>query len=124
MIHDAKAMKGSNQMRKGLKKSAVVLLSVFLLICRLYRHLPKICRPPSVATCRRKIVVCCVSSQEAMSEVGSGVYSSEINLLLAGIPGLPVEELSFTVTQRCDLCTRSGVDGATGRNANHAAWKR
>lgn len=86
-------------MRKGLKKSAVVLLSVFLLICSAVPAFAQDMPAPFCGDLSEEDCGLLVSSQEAMGEVGSGVYSSEINLLLAGIPGLPVEELSFTVTQ-------------------------
>jgi hypothetical protein len=86
-------------MRKGLKKSAVVMLLVFLLLCSAVPAFAQDLPEPFCGQLSEEDCSVLTSSQEAMLEVGSGVYNSEINFMLAGIPGLPVEEVSFTVTQ-------------------------
>lgn len=86
-------------MRKGLKKSAVAVLLVFLL---LGSAVPAFAQDLPEPFCGQLSADDCgvlTSSQEAMQEVGSGVYNSEIAFLLAGVPGLPVEEIAFNLTQ-------------------------
>lgn len=86
-------------MRKCVKKSAVLLLSILLLIGSVVPAFAQDLPEPFCGELSEDDCGILTSSQEAMSEVGSGVYSSEINFLLAGVPGLPVEEVSFTLTQ-------------------------
>lgn len=86
-------------MRNGLKKSAVVLLLVFLLLCSAVPAFAQDVPEPFCGKLSEDDCGVLVSSQEAMQEVGSGVYNSEINFLLSGVPGLPVEEIAFTLTQ-------------------------
>lgn len=86
-------------MRKGLKKSVMLILLVFLLA---FSAVPAFAQDLPEPFCGNLAEDDCgvlVSSQEAMLEVGSGVYNSEINFMVAGVPGLPVEELSFNLTQ-------------------------
>lgn len=86
-------------MRKGLKKSAVVILLVFLLLCSAVPAFAQDLPAPFCGKLSEEDCGILISSQEAMQEVGSGVYSSEVNFLLAGVPGLPVKEISFNLTQ-------------------------
>lgn len=86
-------------MRNGLKKSAGVLLFVFLLLCSAVPAFAQDLPEPFCGALSEDDCGVLVSSQEAMQEVGSGVYNSEINFLLSGVPGLPVEEIAFTLTQ-------------------------
>lgn len=86
-------------MRKSLKKSTMVVLLVFLLLCSsvpaFAQDLPEpFCGDLSADDCDILI-----SAQDAALTVGSGVYNSEIDFQLAGIPGLPVEEVAFNLTQ-------------------------
>ena len=86
-------------MRKGLKKSAIVVLLVFLLLCSAVPAFAQDLPEPFCGKLTEEDCGILTSSQEAMQEVGSGVYNSEINFLLSGVPGLPVKEISFNVTQ-------------------------
>lgn len=86
-------------MRKSLKKSTMVVLLVFLLLCSsvpaFAQDLPEpFCGDLSADDCD-----ILVSAQDAALTIGSGVYNSEINFQLAGVPGLPVEEVAFNLTQ-------------------------
>lgn len=86
-------------MRKGLKKSAVVILLVFLLLCS---AVPAFAQDAPKPFCGKLAADDCellASAQEAAKEIGSGTYNSEINFKLAGVPGLPVKEISFNLTQ-------------------------
>lgn len=86
-------------MRKGLKKSAVMVLLVFLLI---FSAVPAFAQDLPEPFCGDLLADDCdilIASQEAMLGVGSGTYNSEIDFMVAGIPGLPVEEVAFNVTQ-------------------------
>lgn len=85
-------------MRRSLKKSVMVVLLVFLLLCSAVpafaQDLPKpFCGNLSEADCD-----ILVSAQKASLEVGSGTYNAEVNFKLAGVPGLPVKEVSFNLT--------------------------
>lgn len=86
-------------MRKGLKKSAAAIVLAFLLV---FSAVPAFAQDLPAPFCGQLSEDDCsilVSSQEAMLEVESGVYSSAINFLVAGIPGLPIEEISFNLVQ-------------------------
>ena len=86
-------------MRKGLKKSTAAIVLAFLLVFSAIPAFAQELPEPFCGDLDEEDCALLASSQEAMLEVGSGVYNSEINLLVAGIPGLPVEELSFSLTQ-------------------------
>lgn len=87
-------------MRKGLKKSAVMMvLLVLLLIGSAVPTFAQDLPEPFCGALAEDDCAILISSQESMLEVGSGVYNSEVDFMVAGIPGLPVEELSFNLTQ-------------------------
>ncbi len=86
-------------MRKGLKKSTAAIVFAFLLVFSAVPAFAQDLPEPFCGELAEDDCTILASSQEAMLEVGSGVYNSEINLLVAGIPGLPVEELSFSLVQ-------------------------
>ena len=86
-------------MRKGLKKSALIIVLVFLLLCSAVPAFAQDLPEPFCGSLSEDDCSVLASSQETMLGVGSGVYNSEINFLLAGVPGLPVEEIAFNVTQ-------------------------
>lgn len=86
-------------MRKSLKKSVMVVLLVFLLLCSAVPSFAQDLPEPFCGALSEDDCGLLVSAQEAALEVGSGVYNSEINFQLAGVPGLPVEEISFNLTQ-------------------------
>jgi len=88
-----------NQMRKGLKKSTAVIVLVFLLVFSAVPVFAQDLPEPFCGDLSEDDCAILSSSQAAMLEVGSGVYASEINFKVAGIPGLPVEEVSFTLVQ-------------------------
>jgi len=99
IIQDAQTHERIYQMRKGLKKSAVVILLVFLLLCS---AVPAFAQDAPKPFCGKLAADDCellASAQEAAKEIGSGTYNSEINFKLAGVPGLPVKEISFNLTQ-------------------------
>ena len=86
-------------MRKSLKKSVMVVLLVFLLLCSAVPAFAQDLPEPFCGALSEDDCGILGSAQEAALEVGSGVYNSEINFQLAGVPGLPVEEISFNLTQ-------------------------
>lgn len=86
-------------MRKGFKKSAMVVLLVFLLLCSAVPAFAQDLPEPFCGDLSEEDCGILSSAQEAALEVGSGVYNSEVNFTLAGVPGLPVEEVSFNLTQ-------------------------
>lgn len=86
-------------MRKDLKKFATILLLVFLLVFSAVPAFAQDLPEPFCGDLSEDDCEILVSSQDAMVEVGSGTYNSEINFMVAGIPGLPVEELAFDLTQ-------------------------
>jgi hypothetical protein len=92
-------MKGLVIMRRSLKRSAMVVVLVFLLLCSAVPAFAQDLPEPFCGNLSEDDCGILVSAQEAALEVGSGVYNSEINFQLAGVPGLPVEEISFNVTQ-------------------------
>lgn len=92
-------MKGLVIMRRSLKRSAMVVVLVFLLLCSAVPAFAQDLPEPFCGNLSEDDCGILVSAQEAALEVSSGVYNSEINFQLAGVPGLPVEEISFNVTQ-------------------------
>ncbi|MEZ4729322.1 MAG: hypothetical protein R3E79_19500 [Caldilineaceae bacterium] len=87
-------------MQKGLKKSAVMMvLLVLLLIGSAVPAFAQDLPEPFCGALPEDDCAILSSSQESMLEIGSGVYNSEIDFMVAGIPGLPVEEISFNLTQ-------------------------
>jgi len=92
-------MKGLVIMRRSLKRSAMVVVLVFLLLCSALPAFAQDLPEPFCGDLSEDDCGILASAQEAALEVGSGVYNSEINFQLAGVPGLPVEEISFNVTQ-------------------------
>ncbi|MBX3015028.1 MAG: hypothetical protein KF832_26145 [Caldilineaceae bacterium] len=86
-------------MRKGVKRSVALLLSILLLVCSVMPTFAQELPEPFCGDLDAEDCDILIASQEAMTTVGSGVYSSEINFLLAGIPGLPLDEVSFSLTQ-------------------------
>lgn len=86
-------------MRRSLKKSVMVVALVFLLLCSAVPAFAQDLPEPFCGNLSEDDCSILVSAQEAALTVGSGVYNSEINFQLAGVPGLPVEEVSFNLTQ-------------------------
>lgn len=86
-------------MKRSLKKSLMALLLVFLLLCSAVPAFAQDLPEPFCGNLSEDDCGILVSAQEAALTVGSGVYNSEINFQLAGVPGLPVEEVAFNVTQ-------------------------
>ncbi|MEZ4860750.1 MAG: hypothetical protein R3C14_05560 [Caldilineaceae bacterium] len=86
-------------MKQKTKKMGLILLLVCLLVFTatpvFAQELPEpFCGNLSTADCDILI-----ASQEAMLGVESGVYNSEMNLLISGVPGLPADEVSFNLSQ-------------------------
>ncbi|MCE7984326.1 MAG: hypothetical protein DYG89_24390 [Caldilinea sp. CFX5] len=77
----------------------MVVVLVFLLLCSAVPAFAQDLPEPFCGNLSADDCDILVSAQEAALTVGSGVYNSEINFQLAGIPGLPVEEVSFNLTQ-------------------------
>ena len=82
IIQDAQTHERIYQMRKGLKKSAVAVLLVFLLLGSAVPAFAQDLPEPFCGQLSEDDCGVLTSSQEAMQEVGSGVYNSEINFLL------------------------------------------
>lgn len=85
-------------MRKSLKKSVLVVGLVFLLLCSAVPAFAQDLPEPFCGDLAADDCDILASAQEAALEVGSGVYNSEVNFQLAGVPGLPVEEVAFNLT--------------------------
>jgi len=88
-----------NQMRKGLKKSTAAIVLAFLLVFSAVPVFAQDLPAPFCGDLSEDDCAILTSSQDAMLAVGSGVYNSEIDFMVAGIPGLPVEEVSFNLLQ-------------------------
>ncbi len=86
-------------MRKGLKKSTAAIVLAFLLVFSAVPVFAQDLPAPFCGDLSEDDCAILTSSQDAMLAVGSGVYNSEIDFMVAGIPGLPVEEVSFNLLQ-------------------------
>ncbi len=86
-------------MRKGLKKSTAAIVLALLLVFSAVPVFAQDLPAPFCGDLSEDDCAILTSSQETALEIGSGIYNSEIDFLVAGIPGLPVEEISFNLIQ-------------------------